>query len=145
MRVIGGHVSWTGARVRHPPWFARCGAASRRSIGFSAVPGPAAFWASVKPSRLVGEGLLVVADLELSNPHELENLAGSPGPRACSWPGSTRPKDPTSSNAYAARSHSPSGIRAESSSSWPWTTSGSSDCTTRAMRSVRPSRRGPAC
>ena len=80
MRVIGGHVSWTGAGGAAPTGVrAMWGSFPAVRSDSAAVPGPVAFWASDETEQArLGEGLLVVADLELSNLHELENPAGSP-------------------------------------------------------------------
>jgi asparagine synthase (glutamine-hydrolysing) len=81
MRVIAGHVSWTGAEGAAPPVVrAMVDSVPGARSDLSAVPGPAAFWTSGETEQArLGDGLLVVADLELSNSDELDNLAGSPG------------------------------------------------------------------
>jgi len=81
MRVIGGHVSWAGAEGAAPAGVrAMAGSRPGARSDLSAAPGPAAFWTSGDTEQARSrDGLLVAADLELSNPHELQDLAGSSG------------------------------------------------------------------
>ena len=79
MRVIGGYVSWTGAKDAASAG-ARAIAGRGASSTLSTASGPAAFWTAGGTEQVrLRNGLLIAADVEIDNLHEFGHVPGAPG------------------------------------------------------------------